>query len=130
MRYSRSTAEYRVVVPGQAVSFRSPKAKAYKELVRNRAQSVFPMPLSEHTVEVRVDYFHTTRRRMDMDNIAKCVIDAMNGIAYLDDGQVRLQSSTSYSLQAPVHICGGPIDLVKPLNEHEEYVFIRVRGYS
>lgn len=130
MRYTHSNTEYRVVVPGRAVSFRSPKAKTYKDLVRNMAQSVFPMPLSEHTIEVHVDYFHTTRRRVDMDNVAKCIMDALNGLAYLDDGQVRLQSSTAYFLQAPVHIYGGPIDLIKPLNEHEEYVFIRVRGYS
>ena len=127
MSYSHSITEYRVVVPGRAVSFRSRKARAYKDLVRNMAQSIFPVPLSERSVEVRIDYFHTTRRRVDMDNVAKCVMDALNGMAYLDDRQAKLQSSNAHYLQAPVRIYGGPIDLIKPLNEHEEYVFIRVR---
>ncbi len=130
MRYIRTIPEYRVVVPGRAVSLRSTHAKTYKESVRNIAQRIFSSPPSDQAVEVRIDYFHTSRRRFDMDNIAKCLLDALNGIAYKDDQQVRLQSSTAHSLLLPVRISGGPVDLVKPLAEHEEYVFIRVRGYS
>lgn len=64
---------------------------------------------------------------MDMDNVAKCVLDALNGVAYVDDKQVRVQSAKAYLLRSPVEIWDGPVDLIKPLSKYEEYVFIRVR---
>jgi len=130
VRYCRSTPEYRLVIPGRPVSFRSRQATDYKRLVRRLAERVFHDPLSDQTVEVRIDCFHTGRRRVDMDNVAKCVMDALNDVAYVDDKQVRLQTATAHWLQEPVRIYGGPVDLVKPLAQHDEYVFIRVRGYS
>jgi len=86
-----STPEYRLVVPGRAISFRSSKCKEYKRLIRRAARPLFPKPLPGPRVTVKLDYFHTERRRVDMDNVAKCVLDALNGIAYVDDRQVRLQ---------------------------------------
>lgn len=62
-----------------------------------------------------------------MDNVAKCILDALNGLAYHDDAQVRIESSTAYSLHEPVCIPGGPVDIVKPLAQYDEYIFIRIR---
>ena len=118
--------EYYVVVPGKAYSFRSPHAKDYKKLVKKMAKNVFDHPLSDN-VEVRIDCFHTKPIRSDMDNIAKCILDALNGIAYTDDKQARLQKSTSHWLQEIICINGGPVDLIKPLADYDEYVFIRIR---
>jgi Holliday junction resolvase RusA-like endonuclease len=120
--------EYRLVVPGPAVSFRSQKAKGYKSLIRKMARPLFSHPLRDSTVEVRLDYFYRARRRVDMDNVAKCVLDALNRIAYVDDRQVRLQSATGYSLLEPVRIRGGPVDLIKPLAQYGQYLFVRIRG--
>ena len=128
--YIRSIPEYRVVVPGRAISFRSPHANAYKKLIRSIAQRIFSQPLSNQIIDIRIDYFHTSRRRVDIDNVAKCVIDALNGVAYVDDRYVRFQAATAYRLQVPVRIQGGPVDLIKPLAQHDEYLFIRIRGHS
>ena len=126
MRHIRSDPEYRVVVPGRAVSFRSPRARAYKKLIGDIARGVFSQPLSDSTINIHIDYFHTRRRRMDMDNVAKCVLDALTGVAYVDDRQVRLQAASAHWLQVPVYIEGGPVDLVKPLANYDEYLFIRL----
>lgn len=61
-----------------------------------------------------------------MDNISKCVIDAMNGIVYSDDLQVRLQSSCSFDISKPVRMSGIPVDIVKPLVSINEYLFVRL----
>jgi Holliday junction resolvase RusA-like endonuclease len=122
-----SSPEYRIVIPGKAESFRSPKSGDYKTVIREAAKCTFAEPIIGDTVEVRLDYFHLNRRRMDMDNIAKCVLDALNGIAYVDDRQVRLQAATAYSLTSVVFIAQGMVDLIKPLAQHKEYLFIRVR---
>lgn len=120
--------EYRFVVPGQAISFRSRRAKKYKQLVRRIAKDVLPERLIGQFIEVYMDYFHSRPRRLDMDNVAKCILDALNGVAYVDDKQVRMQSAKAYLLRSPVEIWGGPVDLIKPLSKYEEYVFIRVRS--
>jgi Holliday junction resolvase RusA-like endonuclease len=122
------TPEYRLIIPGRAVSFRSPKAKTYKALVQSIARDVFTEPLLGARIEVRIDYFHVSNRRLDMDNVAKCILDALNSLAYIDDRQVRLQSSTAHSLAAPVHISEGIVDVVKPLAHYDEYVFTRIRS--
>ena len=127
MREVHRSPEYRVVIPGKAVSFRSPKSHDYKSVIKEAAKRTFTEPIVGDTIEVRLDYFHLNRRRMDMDNIAKCVLDALNGIAYADDRQVRLQRSTAYSLASVIVITQSVVDLVKPLAEYEEYLFIRVR---
>jgi Holliday junction resolvase RusA-like endonuclease len=125
MRRCLSTPEFRLVVPGKPESFRAERAEHYKRRVQEVAVSLFASPLTGR-LDVLIDYFHLRRRRMDMDNIAKCILDALTGIAYADDVQVALQSSVDHDLSTLVRI-SGCIDLVKPLAEHEEYVFIRIR---
>ncbi len=129
MTTHRSNPEYRIVIPGKAASFRSPKARAYRKAIRQRARRLFPRPLPYEIIDVRMDYFHMGRRRVDMDNVAKCVLDALTGVAYADDKVVRLQTSAAYPLDQPVRLPGGPVDLIKPLARHNEYLFIRIEGH-
>jgi len=127
MRQLHRSSEYRIVIPGKAVSFRSSKSGDYKTKIKEVAKRIFDKPIIGDFVEVRLDYFHMKRRRMDMDNIAKCVLDALNSIAYKDDRQVKLQSAIAHSLASVVFIRQGMVDLVKPLAQYEEYIFIRIK---
>jgi Holliday junction resolvase RusA-like endonuclease len=119
--------EWRIVVPGRAWSFRSPNAFRYRAAVRRAARAVFRRrPLSVRC-EVRLDYFFSGARRMDMDNVAKCVLDALTGVVYRDDVQVALQFARGHDLSRVVHVPDETVDLVKPLRLFNEYVFVRVR---
>lgn len=40
-------------------------------------------------VGVRMDFQRTDRRRVDLDNMAKAVMDAINGVCFVDDWQVE-----------------------------------------
>jgi len=42
----------------------------------------------EHQVVVTIDFYNGNRRRRDLDNMAKLVLDALNGEAFADDVQV------------------------------------------
>jgi Holliday junction resolvase RusA-like endonuclease len=119
--------EYRFVVPGKPESFSSPMALEYKRLVRREARKVLRKPLVGGEINVILDYFHATERRFDMDNVSKCILDALNGVAYKDDRSVRWQTSVSHFVGEPLWIEGGPVDLVKPLKRHDAYVFVRLR---
>jgi Holliday junction resolvase RusA-like endonuclease len=122
-----SALEYRLVVPGKGVSFRSPDARDYRAAVLRAARAVLPATPYDQQVELRLDYFHVSARRFDMDNLAKCVMDALTGIAYTDDRFARLQTSAAYDLTHRVDIQGGPVDLVKPLRRYRDYLFLRIR---
>jgi Holliday junction resolvase RusA-like endonuclease len=122
----RAGYEHRLVVPGQAISFRSPLAQSYKRRVARIARSQFARPLTGSTVEVRIDYFYAGRRRFDPDNVAKCILDGLNRIAYVDDRQVKLQSADAHCVDGTIYLHDVPVDLVKPLERYREYVFIRI----
>lgn len=123
-------AERRFVVPGRAISFRSPLRQTYQMRVKALASVTFRRGPEQGPVEVFLDYFHTERRRVDMDNISKTVLDAMNGVAYGDDRQVVNQYSRAYDLTEVFRLPGGPVDLIKPLAQHVEYLFVRVRAVN
>jgi len=119
--------ERRFVVPGRAFSFRSPRAASYKRKVRREATGALRRDPPSTELDVFIDYFHLGERRMDMDNIAKCILDALNGVAYVDDRQVRRQSSHAHDLTRRFTLSRGPVDLIKPLASHDQYVVVRVR---
>ncbi|OHB61044.1 MAG: hypothetical protein A2167_04450 [Planctomycetes bacterium RBG_13_46_10] len=130
MRQIIHNKEYRFVIQGKAESFRTSAALKYKNKVAKLAREVFNQPLVDKQVEIRINYFHTRIRRMDMDNVAKCIIDALNGIAYEDDQQVSSQKSTSHHLEKYICLSDEPIDIIKPLMDFSEYTFVRIREVS
>ena len=127
MRQVIHNKEYRFVIPGKAESFRTAAGPKYKAKVAELAREVFDQPLVDKKVEIRINYFHTKTRRMDMDNVAKCIMDALNGIAYEDDQQVSSQRSTSHHLENYIRLSDEPIDIIKPLMGLDEYTFVRIR---
>ncbi len=45
-------------------------------------------PRFEHQVVIEIDFFNATRHRRDIDNMAKLVLDGLNGVAFVDDHDV------------------------------------------
>lgn len=127
MTHTLRCREYRLVLPGKAESFRTAAAADYKERTKKMARQVLKRPLSEKRIEIRIDYFHGGHRRMDVDNIAKCIIDGLTGVAYADDRQVCMQKSVSHDITKPLILIGETIDIVKPLEHYSEYVIVRIR---
>lgn len=127
MRTKHTGKEYRIVIPGKAISFRVPNATEYKEHVAECASKLIETPIIEGAVEVRITYFHSEDVRSDMDNIAKCIMDALNGLAYDDDKRVSLQDSERYDTRKRLYLDHLPLDAIKALRDHKEYVFLRIR---
>ncbi|ADQ41562.1 endodeoxyribonuclease RusA [Caldicellulosiruptor acetigenus I77R1B] len=61
------------------------ETKEFEELVGWCTRSVVKKPV-EKPVKVNIDVF--TKSRADIDNIAKAILDGLNGVAFLDDRQV------------------------------------------
>lgn len=69
----------RAYTPKETVAAEKAVAVAYREASEH---------LFEHQVVVSIDFYNGNRRRRDIDNMAKLVMDALNGVAFVDDFQV------------------------------------------
>jgi len=45
-------------------------------------------PFFEHQLKIDINFYNGNRRRRDLDNMAKLVLDALNKVAFADDYQV------------------------------------------
>ena len=61
--------------------------KAHEELLEWHLRLAFKEPL-EGGVGVGVTFFRSNMQRIDLDNLVKAVLDAANGVAFVDDVQV------------------------------------------
>lgn len=97
------TLDVRFVVPGPVVPWQraasvgtrrytSAKQRGYQRTVRLVAMASRPrgpwLPSKASRYRVDIDAYLPDERRRDLDNIAKTILDALNGVLYLDDSQV------------------------------------------
>ena len=88
------------VVPWQRAAsvgarrFTPAKQRAYQQLVRYHALAARPrgpwLPSKASRYRVDVEAYLPDERRRDLDNIAKTLLDALNGVLYLDDSQITM----------------------------------------
>jgi Holliday junction resolvase RusA-like endonuclease len=64
------------------------EGKARKEQYQWEARSQWKGKPLESDVEVSITLFFSTKRKADLDNFNKLSLDALTGIAYLDDSQI------------------------------------------
>jgi Holliday junction resolvase RusA-like endonuclease len=66
----------------------TPEGKALKEAYQWEARAQWKGKPIEGDIEVSVTLYFGTKRRADLDNFNKLSLDALTGIAYLDDSQI------------------------------------------
>lgn len=87
-------------VPGQPVpkqSFRyahgggytPAHVKAWQERVGYAARYEYKLPPYRGAVVVRLEFWMKNHRRVDLDNLSKAILDALNGVVWKDDTQVE-----------------------------------------
>jgi Holliday junction resolvase RusA-like endonuclease len=108
MRYRRTDTPAYLVWVEQRPSNKGKGKKAYVEAVRAAAAAEVARPIKAADVEVEVVYSTKTAAaaRMDVDNINKCTLDALKGVAYDDDAQVRSVTSTIFDRRKSHTVAG------------------------
>lgn len=77
---------------GTAACTASPPQRTLQaeQAIREAWQDTHPgMPPMEGPVGIRMEFWMPDRHIRDYDNLAKLVTDALNRVAYLDDGQIN-----------------------------------------
>jgi hypothetical protein len=70
-------------------------AKIGVERIRTAAKNVVSTPLQSRRIEIAIWFYGSSKKRADVDNVAKLILDALKNIVYRDDGQVRSVSVTA-----------------------------------
>lgn len=82
-----------------------PGHKPYEGIVEATITAIFEVPksYSKKKTKMLLETHNNYTHKPDLDNIAKIILDSLNGIAYKDDSQVTiLHSNKEYGEQAKV----------------------------
>ena len=82
-------AYYRAIVRGRiCCSILSKKGREFKERVANMISDSKKQP-TDKPVMVIIKLYPPTKRKFDVDNYLKSLLDSLIGIAYIDDEQIQ-----------------------------------------
>ncbi len=86
------------------------RTRAYEKLVRQAAGITWRGEPTKQPLSVTLHFWRGDERRCDIDNLIKAILDALNGIVWEDDVQVRaVHAYRDYDNDRPrVEISVGP----------------------
>ena len=117
-----------IVVKGRPASFNSSSRnkRRWRDLVAAEATSVCSTP-SSCDFEVNVTFFYKAVPDFDTDNMSKPTIDALKGIAFLDDRQVKKRSVTAVDLNGSFRIVDPDPRVSAAITDGVDFVSITIR---
>jgi Holliday junction resolvase RusA-like endonuclease len=131
MRHHRSETPAYFVWVLRAPSSNGKSKQAYFKAVAAAATEVIRPPIASDDIEVEVIYA-TTRpqaQRGDADNIVKPTLDALKGIAYTDDRQVRTATGTVFD-KAKSNNVDGRVEYMSRLFQSPDPDVVLILIYS
>jgi hypothetical protein len=118
--------EYSIWVQGLPRSAQGGLTRGYRERVQAAARAVFASPLRSNGIEIVVLFVDAGGQRPDVDNALKLAMDAMKGIVYVDDRQVR--SARAEAVPKDLSPPSDHLTFAKLLEGREFLIRVRVRG--
>jgi hypothetical protein len=105
--------------------------RVYYEAVREAAKSVIASPITTDDIEIEIAYATDVKKtnRKDTDNVNKPTLDALEGVAYLNDRQVRSVNCTLFSKLDSSIIDGRVEDLCRLFYSNRSHIVL-IRVYS
>lgn len=100
---------------------------AWKATIAGAATLAWPnAPLAIELKAVIINFFAGNEPSVDTDNMSKPILDAMQGIAYVDDRQVVQAEFTHARLGGAYQIGGVRPVIVNALQTQAQFVFVRI----
>lgn len=103
----------------------------WKSRVRAAATSQLPAGLSPSTNPIRmtVTYYHAGEAP-DVDNVLKPIQDALNGLIYVDDGQIQDTRSRRRDINGSFRVRSMPPELATAFVHGTEFVHILIEEWA
>lgn len=102
---------FRIWVPGRPLAVGSGSRNRYRQSIADAARATVPAPTRSRRVDIEVWFVvWERRRRADVDNVLKVILDALKGIVYDDDAQVRSVRVVALPLD-DAHMLPGQVSL-------------------
>ena len=117
-----------IIVKGRPASYNSSSTnkRRWRNLVAAEATSACSAP-SSCELEVNVTFFYRAVLDFDTDNMSKPTIDALKGIAFLDDRQVKKRSVTAVDLNGSFRIVDPDPRVSAAITDGVDFVSITIR---
>lgn len=124
MTRRRNTPDFRIWVAGRPQSAQKRGSnKNYVQRIRNAAVAVVPHPTKSPRVDIEIWFSADSVSRADVDNIIKPVLDALVGVVYENDRQVRSVIVVAVPTDDAVSMEGWvPLEVIKRLLGREEFL--------
>jgi Holliday junction resolvase RusA-like endonuclease len=117
------------VVLGPPISNQSPgpKLDTWRETVETEARSQWNNPILNGKLKAILINFHLTDKpSVDVDNMSKPILDAMQSVVYNDDRQIRQIEISHVRIDAPFVIVGASPILVGAVQAGNQFVYVRI----
>lgn len=130
-QHHRSDIPVYILVSAAQPRVGSTKNKFIKQIKKEFRRQIKEEPMTSNDIEVEIVYSTTKTKgqRADIDNIVKPILDALEGIAYKKDDQVRSIKSTLFDRTIPnyTHKFSGRTEHLSDIfnkNPHNILIFI------
>lgn len=121
------------VLPGPPVSNQQSTLQgranlaAWRATIAGAATLVWPnAPLTIELKAVIVNFYAGNEPSLDTDNMSKPILDAMQGIAYINDRQIVQAEFTHARLSGAYQIGGVRLLIVNGLQTQAQFVYVRI----
>jgi len=102
--------------------------KTWQEKVKTAASDEWPEGQApfEGELSARIVYFFPEQTSVDVDNIIKPILDALEGLVYENDRVVFEVLCRKSSLSELTILANAPLKLVQSLQDDTDQVFVRI----
>jgi DNA-directed RNA polymerase subunit RPC12/RpoP len=105
---------------------------AYYDAVQAVARAAIATPITSSDIEIEIVYSTTAKQqvRLDTDNVNKPTLDALKGVAYVDDAQVRRADSRLFDRTTTVGTVHGRVEHIERLFFNPQRHVLMILIYS
>jgi hypothetical protein len=124
--------EYVVLGPPISNQATTPKAvanlNAWKAKVKAEVQTLWgTTPALKGRLKAIIINFHTGEKPpLDVDNMSKPILDAMQQVVYENDRQITQAEITHIRIDAPMSVAGASKILVDAVQKGQQFVYVRI----
>ena len=103
------------------------KLKEWAATIRAEAAKVWTGPPLTGKLRFILIHFHEgDTPPMDDDNMVKPIRDALTGLVYADDRQIRFSETTQVSIDDSFRVRGGALIVTAALSRGDPFLFVRI----